>query len=62
MSMVIIKCMVVTEVIGLHGFEDMVVIGRASGLRFQGKATKKSSCCIELDTCVMLGGNLFKEY
>ena len=62
MSMVIIKCMVVTEVIGLHGFEDMVVIGRASGLRFQGKATKESSGCIELDTCVMLGGNLFKAY
>ncbi|WZZ47112.1 hypothetical protein YC2023_043371 [Brassica napus] len=61
-SMVIIKCMVVTEVIGLHGFEDMVVIGRASGLRFQGKATKESSGCIELDTCVMLGGNLFKAY
>ncbi|KAF3510773.1 hypothetical protein F2Q69_00009678 [Brassica cretica] len=32
-SMVIIKCMVVTEVIELHGFEDMVVIVRASGLR-----------------------------
>ncbi|KAF2595181.1 hypothetical protein F2Q70_00044438 [Brassica cretica] len=61
-SMVIIKWMVVIEVIGLYGFEEMVVIGRASGLRFQGKATKKSSCCIELDTCVMLGGNLFKEY
>ncbi|WZZ67132.1 hypothetical protein YC2023_078502 [Brassica napus] len=40
----------------------MIVIGRASGLRFQGKATKKSSCCIELDTCVMLGGNLFKDH
>ncbi|KAG2252765.1 hypothetical protein Bca52824_082901 [Brassica carinata] len=32
-SMVIIKWMVVIEVIGLHGFEEMVVIGRASGLR-----------------------------
>ena len=49
MSMVIIKCMVVTEVIGLHGFEDMVVIGRVSSLRFQGKAAKESSGCIELD-------------
>lgn len=49
--MVIIKRMVVTEVLGLHGFEDMVVIGRASGLRFQGKATKESSGCIKLDTC-----------
>ncbi|KAF3523530.1 hypothetical protein F2Q69_00050068 [Brassica cretica] len=33
-SMVIIKWMVVTEVIGLHGFEEMVIIGRASGLRW----------------------------
>ena len=62
MLMVIIKCMVVAEVIGLHGFEDMVVIVRASGLRFHGKTTKESSGCIELDKCGMLGGNLFKEY
>ena len=40
----------------------MVVISRASSLRFQGKAMKESSGSIDLDTCVMLGGNLFKAY
>ncbi|KAF2556685.1 hypothetical protein F2Q68_00013252 [Brassica cretica] len=57
-SMVIIKCMVMTEVIRLHGFEDMVVIGRASGLRFQGKAAKESSGCIEW----MKPDELYSEY
>ncbi|KAG5377989.1 hypothetical protein IGI04_025831 [Brassica rapa subsp. trilocularis] len=46
--------------VGLLAVE--VVMGRASGKRFQGKATKESSGCIELNTYVMLGGNLFKEY